>query len=443
MTWTRWSCCCSGWSEGDRRRRDRRPAPLASPGRGRRWLPHAGASPAAAGLAAPGGSPAPRLVWACLKSDYLRRLARRGRGGRTRGRCGGWGRRRRPAACARPFQGEAAGAGHHGPVVGAQGRGGDEHPGREARPRRPGGPAGASWRPRPRRAGPCPGPRAWPRRHLADLHVHHRLLERGGDVGHVDVGTGLPHMAEHGRLQAGEGEVVGAVLQQGPWEPDRGRVAVAGQAVDHRPARVAEAEHPGHLVVGLAGGVVDRLAEPRKVPLLVHGEQAGVPAGDHEHDRRQRQGAVVEHVGVDVGDQVVDPQQGAVEGQRVGLGRRHPDQQRAGQAGADGDRDRVHVRQPGSAEGAGLLDRRVEQVDMGPRGDLGHHPAVAGVQGLLVGEHVGADRRPSSTRATPVSSQEVSIPSTSIATAPGARGCARPGRPGARRRPGSGGPRPT
>ena len=49
-------------------------------------------------------------------------------------------------------------------------------------------------------------------------------------------------------------------------------------------------------------------------------------------------------------------------------------------------------RQPGPAEGAGLLDRRVEQVDVGPRGDLGDHPAVAGVQGLLVGEHVGADQ---------------------------------------------------
>jgi len=117
-----------------------------------------------------------------------------------------------------------------------------------------------------------------------------------------------------------------------------------------------------------------------------------VAARDHEHHRRQGQGPVVEHVGVDVGDQVVDPDQGLVEGQGIGLGRRHPDQQGPGQAGADGDRDRVHVRQPGPAEGAGLLDRRVEQVDVGPRGDLGHHPAVAGVQGLLVGEHVGADQ---------------------------------------------------
>ena len=117
-----------------------------------------------------------------------------------------------------------------------------------------------------------------------------------------------------------------------------------------------------------------------------------MPARDHEHHRRQRQGPVVEHVGVDVGDQVVDPGQGPVEGERVGLGRRHPDQQRAGQAGADGDRDRVDVAQAGPAERAGLLHGRVEQVDVGPRGDLGHHPAVAGVQGLLVGEDVGADQ---------------------------------------------------
>jgi hypothetical protein len=101
---------------------------------------------------------------------------------------------------------------------------------------------------------------------------------------------------------------------------------------------------------------------------------------------------VVEHVGVHVGDQVVDPDQGLVQGQGVGLGRRHPDQQGPGKAGADRDRDRIDVGEPGPAEGAGLFDRRVEQVDVGSGGDLGHHPAVAGVQGLLVGEHVGTDQ---------------------------------------------------
>jgi hypothetical protein len=103
---------------------------------------------------------------------------------------------------------------------------------------------------------------------------------------------------------------------------------------------------------------------------------------------------VLEDVGVHVGDQVVDPDEGTVEGQRVRLGGRHPDQQRAGQAGSEGDRDRVDVAEPHPAEGAGLLDGGVEQVDVGPGGDLGDDPAVARVQGLLVGEHVGTDPPP-------------------------------------------------
>jgi hypothetical protein len=99
---------------------------------------------------------------------------------------------------------------------------------------------------------------------------------------------------------------------------------------------------------------------------------------------------VVQDVRVDVRDQVVHADQGAVERQRVGLRRRHPDQQGARQARADGDRERVHVLEPRPAQGEGLLDGGVEQVDVGAGGDLGDHAAVAGVQALLVGDDVGA-----------------------------------------------------
>ena len=39
------------------------------------------------------------------------------------------------------------------------------------------------------------------------------------------------------------------------------RVAETGQRIDPRPAGIAEAEQLGDLVVGLAGGIVERAAE--------------------------------------------------------------------------------------------------------------------------------------------------------------------------------------
>ena len=56
---------------------------------------------------------------------------------------------------------------------------------------------------------------------LGHEHVHHRVLERGGDVGRGDVGV-LAHVVDDRRLQPAEGEVV-AVVEHRPRERDRVR----------------------------------------------------------------------------------------------------------------------------------------------------------------------------------------------------------------------------
>lgn len=71
-------------------------------------------------------------------------------------------------------------------------------------------------------------------------------------------------------------------MAPGP-SPSAGRrwfgIAGAGQLIEHSPTRIAQAQQPGHLVVGLAGRVVDggpqlddRLAE------RTHMQQMGVSA---------------------------------------------------------------------------------------------------------------------------------------------------------------------
>ena len=123
---------------------------------------------------------------------------------------------------------------------------------------------------------------------------------------------------------------------------------------------------------------------------------------------------MLQQVDGDVRGQMVDPVERLAERERVGLGRGDPDQQRAGQARAGGDRDRVEV----GAAHAGRVQRAVHgrdhRLEVGPAGDLGHHPAEPRVLVDAGRDRVGEQLEPR-TMPTPVSSQEVSMPSTGAA----------------------------
>ena len=182
-------------------------------------------------------------------------------------------------------------------------------------------------------------------------------------------------------------------------------VAAARQPVDGRAARVAQAQEPGHLVVGFAGGVVDRGAEQ----LDVVGDAAdpqdlGVAAGDQQRAQilRQRDGRPatlrqrrrLEQPDADVRHQVVDRVQRLAGGDGERLGRAHPHHQRAGQPGPGGDGDGVHVLQRHAGVGQRLPQGGDEGVEVGAGGDLRDHPAEADVLlhrgGHGVGQQGGA-----------------------------------------------------
>ena len=105
-----------------------------------------------------------------------------------------------------------------------------------------------------------------------------------------------------------------------------------------------------------------------------------MPARDEQDDERQLDRRVVEQRRVEVRLEVVDADERDVprEGQR--LGRRHADEQGADQAGPDraGDGVDAPVLDPGLDDRPG--DHRVEQVEVGPAGDLRDDAAERGVQ---------------------------------------------------------------
>ena len=111
----------------------------------------------------------------------------------------------------------------------------------------------------------------------------------------------------------------------------RAVVALGGQAVDHRSARITETEQLRHLVVGLAGGIVTRAPETLVCARRGDAVEAGVAARDDQHHGRQRHLPAFEHQRFDVTRQMVHRHERHAlrPGQR--LGEREPDQQRSDQ----------------------------------------------------------------------------------------------------------------
>jgi hypothetical protein len=100
---------------------------------------------------------------------------------------------------------------------------------------------------------------------------------------------------------------------------------------------------------------------------------------------------VFELVDGHMGGEVVDAVQRLTQTQGVRLGGGHTDEQRARQAGARGDRDRVDVLQVHSGLGQRPVHGRGHRLQMGAGGDLGHHAAEPGVLIDAGGDRVGEE----------------------------------------------------
>ena len=147
-------------------------------------------------------------------------------------------------------------------------------------------------------------------------------------------------------------------------------------------------------------------------------EQRRVPARDQHRQARLGQRAVLELVDGDVRGEVVHAVQRLAEAERQRLGRGDPDEQGAGQARSAGDGDRVDVVQPY----AGGLARALDASAPSPRGAPARRPPGRRRRSGRARRRELATASASSvvprTMPTPVSSHEVSMPSTS-----GAVGC--------------------
>jgi len=233
----------------------------------------------------------------------------------------------------------------------------------------------------------------------------HRLLGQGRDHSRLDArrqvrrpraglrGPEPLRLPQRGGLQAAEGEVQGvAEVSDGHGD---GRRGLTRRALDGRAAWVAQSEEPRDLVEGLARGVIPRLTDEARVQPVPDEEQVRVAARD-DQGHEGRLGTVsraiagepaAEGVGVDV----VHADDGQAPRPRIGLGGHEAHHQGADEPRAAGHGDAIEggAIHPGVIESLG--DDRVDQLEMPPGGDLGHHPTIARVEIDLAADDAGED----------------------------------------------------
>ncbi len=194
------------------------------------------------------------------------------------------------------------------------------------------------------------------------------------------------HETVDGGLDAAETEVETVLVEEGSLEWHAGGIAPGGQPVDHGAARIAQPHDLGHLVVGLAGGVVASLAHEfggRERGDVVEGR---VAAGDQQGHEGKSRRVRVKKSRMDVAFQMVDPHPGDTQAVSVALGKGKAHQQGAHQAGALGNGQGVEIRRLDAGFGLGFEDHRQDHFDVLARGQFRDHAAVA-VMDLHLGGH--------------------------------------------------------
>ena len=298
-----------------------------------------------------------------------------------------------------------AGPGDHGGVVGAErrrrrdhlGAGGIGHFG-QARPQGPvrGHPAGDH-------QGPAGALGAEQRQSVGAAvgqHVGHRRLEGGGQIGgigrlkwRVAVTPQGRRLVAHRGLETGKGKVAAGAPQHRPGQIEAPRIAAGRRGLEGRATGIAEAQQLRGLVEGLAHRVVQGGAQAPVAADPLDGGELAMAAGDQQQQIGEGHLANQAHTqGMPL--EMVDRQERQAARRGDGLGGHDADEDAADQPRPGGRRNPVQIAELESRLFEGAGHQGVQMLQVGPGGDLGHHPAEGPVLVELREHQVGMDAPP-------------------------------------------------
>ena len=215
---------------------------------------------------------------------------------------------------------------------------------------------------------------------LDEQGVDHRCLEASGNVGAVLWRTGAGFQGnQRVGLEPAETEVQTGSVGHWPRETEASSVTRFGQLGDGRPAGVAQTQHLGGLVEGLACGVVHRFTQNPVAADAGDLHQLGVATGDKQGEERKFGRIRFQQRGEQVAFHVVDADGWHIQAPGQAAGDRGTSQQGADQAGPAGVGDAVECLERDAGIGADLPDERHELADVVTRRQFRYDAAVLGV----------------------------------------------------------------
>ena len=203
-------------------------------------------------------------------------------------------------------------------------------------------------------------------------------------------GLQLAHLERQRRLQPAEAEIQSGRLQHGPREPVLAAAPASGQLRQLRPARVGQAQQLGALVEGLAGRVIEGLAEDPVAAEAGDLDQQRMPARDQQGDEGKVGLVVLQQGGQQVRLHVVDGHRrdAPAHGEADADGGAH--QQRAHQARTRGVGHPGQVGRDHPGLGQGGVDQGQELADMVPGGQFRDDAPEGGMGGHLAVQAMAA-----------------------------------------------------
>ena len=177
----------------------------------------------------------------------------------------------------------------------------------------------------------------------------------------------------------------------GPGQLVTGIIAALSQLIHRSAARIANPQHPGHLVKALPRRVVPGSTQDLHISVALYVHDHGVAAGDTETHKGGLQVGVGDVVGGDMGPDMMDRDDGHIEAVGHRLSKVHAHQQGANEAGGIGYRHGVDVAPGDPRLSEGLVGQPGDGLDVFAGGNLRHHAAVNGVHIRLGGNGVGQD----------------------------------------------------
>ena len=223
-------------------------------------------------------------------------------------------------------------------------------------------------------------------------HVADCLLERGRHVGAVNLNAfhlASVQIIQHGRFQAAEAEVVGGILEFRTRKRNGLRIALFGNLINLRTARIAQANGAGHFIKGLSGRVVTGPSQNLVFSIIPHNDQMGMSAGYHQAHKGRLQIKIFDIIGGNVAFNVVYAHQGQLFRVADSLGLGHSHQKRTYQTRAVGDADSVQIVQGHICCSQGFLNNLIDALNVLAGRDFRNYTAVESMQINLGGNNVG------------------------------------------------------